>query len=107
MEPNQAIELADLNHERERLHQGVDTFIDSFEKHEDYEDARIDIFGIVTMVTWKTEDDEDAEAPFMWFDSRRNHVQLGVLRTCLLELEGSYYNPYYQGATPEDNDDDD
>lgn len=92
----QATRLADLSHERERLHKGVDAFIDSFAERDDYEDARFDIFGIVTIVTWK-QGDEDAEAPFTWFESRRSHVQLGVLRTCLLEME----SPYYQ-TTDED-----
>ena len=82
--------MADLSHERERLHKGVDAFIDSFARHGDYEDARFDIFGIVSIVTWK-QVDEDAEAPFTWFESRRSHVQLGVLRTCILEMESVYY----------------
>jgi hypothetical protein len=91
--------VADLSHERERLRQGVDTFIDSFEKHGDFEDARIDIFGVVAIVTWK-EEGADAETPFMWFESRRNYVQLGVLRTCTMELESSYY---YQDVTTDED----
>jgi len=90
--------VADLNHERDRLYRAVDSFIESCNKS-DYDEIRIDTFGVVAIGTWMHEEDE-VEAPFQWFESRRQHVQIGVLRTCLMEMEANYF-----ASTP-DNDDD-
>lgn len=77
--------MSDLSHERDRLISAVDEFLNSV-SDSDYEDIRIDTFAIVAVCTWTTEEGE-ADAPFQWFEARRHHVQVGVLRTCLLEIE--------------------
>jgi hypothetical protein len=84
--------VADLSHERARLHAAVDRFIQHYEDMDgDYPDLMIDTFAIISIGTWRLENDDEAEAPFMWFEARRNHVQLGLLRTCQLDREGEYF----------------
>jgi len=90
--------VADLNHERDRLYRAVDSFIESCNKG-DYDEIRIDTFGVVAICTWM-HDETEVEAPLQWFESRRQHVQIGVLRTCLLEMEANYLD-----SSAPDNDD--
>lgn len=81
--------MSDLSHERDRLIKAVDEFLESI-KETDYDDMRIDTFGIVAVCTFNNDDGEESEAPFQWFEARRHHVQIGVLKTCLLEVEAVY-----------------
>lgn len=81
----------DLEHERARLHAGVDSFVDSLvaDDGEEYEGISIDTFGIVTMCVWE---DNTKEAPFYWFEARRSHVQLGLIRAVTIDQESDYRN---------------
>lgn len=45
----------------------------------DDEELRLDTFAIVSVWAWKDENGDDCEGYSIWSESRRTHVQVGIL----------------------------
>lgn len=53
-------------------------FINSREE-EDQEELRLDTFAIVSVWAWQDDDGQEFEGYSVWSESRRSHVQVGIL----------------------------
>lgn len=59
-------------------------------REEEDEELRLDTFAIVSVWAWKDENGDDNEGYSIWSESRRTHVQVGILVAGLHRLaEGS------------------
>jgi hypothetical protein len=58
----------------------------SREAGEEDTDLRLDNFAIVGVWAWKDEDGNECEGYSVWSETRRNHVQLGILHGGLSRL---------------------
>jgi hypothetical protein len=56
------------------------------EDEETYNDMRLDTFAIVGVWAWKDEDGNDNEGYSIWSETRRTHVQAGILIAGLQRL---------------------
>lgn len=53
--------------------------ITSSMEEEDQEELRLDTFAIVSVWAWEDEDGQECEGYSVWSESRRSHVQVGIL----------------------------
>jgi hypothetical protein len=55
-------------------------------KEEDDTDLHLDTFAIVSVWAWKDEDGQECEGYSVWSETRRSHVQAGILVAGLQRL---------------------
>jgi hypothetical protein len=92
--------MSDLEHERARLHAMVDDFIDNapgideiFEFPDQVSDFRIKVAGMVMIVNYNDQDEED-EKPVprewarAWFETKDHYQKVGILETALDRMRG-------------------
>lgn len=48
-------------------------------REEEDEDLHLDTFAIVSVWAWKDENGDDCEGYSVWSETRRSHVQFGIL----------------------------
>ena len=58
----------------------------SKDEGEEDEDLRLDTFAVVCVWAWRDEDGNDNEGYSIWSESRRTHVQAGILVAGLQRL---------------------
>ena len=58
----------------------------SKEDDEDETDLHLDNFAIVGVWAWKDENDDDCEGYSIWSETKRTHVQVGILTSGLQRL---------------------
>lgn len=97
-----------MDSERDRLIAGIDAFLASAKQNAEdagMENMRIDTFGIVTICNWEEDGDEDQdyEAPIQWFESKRPHVALGILHSCIGQQTSKFR---FESFLDEDDDED-
>ena len=69
-----------LDADLERIaHIAEDGLQRSREEGEEDEDLRLDTFAIVCVWAWKDENGDDCEGYSIWSETRRAHVQAGIL----------------------------
>jgi hypothetical protein len=56
------------------------------EQEEDEEDLHLDTFAIVSVWAWKDANGDDCEGYSIWSETRRTHVQAGILVAGLQRL---------------------
>ena len=55
-------------------------------REEEDDELRLDTFAIVSVWAWKDENGDDCEGYSIWSESRRTHVQAGILIAGLQRL---------------------
>ena len=55
-------------------------------KEQEDEDLHLDTFAIVTVWAWKDEEGDECEGYSIWSETRRTHVQAGILIAGLQRL---------------------
>jgi hypothetical protein len=69
------------------LHIARNGLENSREDGDEQEELRLDTFAIVCVWAWKDEDGDECEGYSVYSESRRNHVQTGILRGGLSRLD--------------------
>jgi hypothetical protein len=69
------------------LHIARNGLENSREDGDEQEELRLDTFAIVCVWAWKDEDGDECEGYSVYSESRRNHVQVGILRGGLTRLD--------------------
>lgn len=70
-----------------KLMRGVMERCYEYAEENEYENFRLDTCGLVGVTTWTDENGDDVEEPISAFESRKPHIQMGVMSIVLEMLK--------------------